>query len=92
MLNPHPTQILGLVVAVAWAIASAQGVKGKLRTLLTIVGFMAVGLGVGFLIGSGSLAVRDNTAINLMILLAVISAIGSIFRNRQSQQRTVQRK
>jgi len=88
MHNSHSTQILALVVAVAWAIASAKGAKGRLRTLLVIVGLAVAGLGVGFVIGVRS----ENTAINLMILTAVMSAIVCILANRQSRQGRVQRK
>ena len=51
-MNSHLTQLLGLVVIAAWAILSAKGIKGRLLSLLTILAFMAVGLGTGFAVGA----------------------------------------
>ncbi|HKN16970.1 MAG TPA: hypothetical protein VJX47_08510 [Candidatus Sulfotelmatobacter sp.] len=84
-MNPHSTQILGLIVVSVWAIASAKGAKEKLLSLVTIVAFMAAALGIGLLseVWSGNSAARGNMAINLMILLGVVSAIGCIFKNRR---------
>ncbi|MGD1022909.1 MAG: hypothetical protein ABR880_09025 [Candidatus Sulfotelmatobacter sp.] len=84
-MNPHSTQILGLIVVSVWAVASAEGAKGKLLNLVTIVAFMAAGLGIGLLpeVWSGNSAARGNIAISLMILLGVVSAIACIFKNRR---------
>jgi hypothetical protein len=90
-MNSHLTQILGLLVISVWAIASAKGVKGRLLNLLIIVAFMTGGLGIGFLTGAGggNSAIRDNTAISLMILLGAISGIGCIVRNRRGRSFSV---
>jgi hydrogenase/urease accessory protein HupE len=83
-VNLHSTQVLALIVVSLWATASAKGAKGRLLALLFIVAFMAGGFALGFVISaSEAAAIRDNTAISLMILLGAISAIGCIFRNRR---------
>jgi hypothetical protein len=86
-MNSHLTQILGLVVIAAWAILSAKGIRGRLLTLLTILAFMAGGLGVGFAIGAwdGNTAIRGNAATSWMILLGAVSGFGCVVRNRQSR-------
>jgi hypothetical protein len=86
-MNPHSTQILGLVVIAAWAILSANKMKGRLLTLLAILAFMAGGLGVGFAIGHGNAGIRGNAAISLMILLGAVSAIGCLVGNRRSRNK-----
>ncbi|HWO34531.1 MAG TPA: hypothetical protein VNO32_37540 [Candidatus Acidoferrum sp.] len=83
-MNLHSTQILALIVAYVWAIARTKGAKGRLLALLFIDAFTAGGFALGFVISArGTAAIRDNTAISLMILLGAISAIGCLFRNRR---------
>jgi hypothetical protein len=84
-MNSHSTQVLGLLVIVAWAALSARGVTGRLVALLTIFAFMIGGLGMGFAIGSS--ATRGNAAMNWMILLGAVSAFVSLVRNRRSRTR-----
>ena len=84
-MNSHETQTLGLAVITAWAILSAEGIRGRLLTVLTILASMAGGLGVGFAIGNT--VIRDNAAISWMILLGAVSGILCIVRNRQSRTR-----
>jgi|GEM_PF-1517379 hypothetical protein len=90
-MNSHLTQLLGLVVIAAWAILSAKGIKGRLLSLLTILAFMAVGLGTGFAVGArdGNLAIRSNAATSWMILLGAVSGFGCVIRNRPSRTTTI---
>jgi dipeptide/tripeptide permease len=91
-MNSHSTQILGLVIIVAWAVFSAKGMKRRLLSLVTILGFMAGGIGVGFAISAwnGNAAIRGNAPINLVILLGAVSAAGCLIRNRQSRTRRIE--
>jgi hypothetical protein len=90
-MNSHLTQVLGLVVIAVWGILSAKGIKGRLLTLLTILAFMAVGLGTGFAVGArdGNSAIRGNAATSWMILLGAVSGFGCLIRDRPSRTGTI---
>jgi hypothetical protein len=83
MYNTHVTQMLGLVIISAWAIAGTRGAKGRVLALLIILASMAGGLGVGLLIGlRENPVVRCQLPINLIILCGAFSGIYRIYRNR----------
>jgi hypothetical protein len=84
-MNSHSTQVLGLLVIVAWAALSARGLKKRLATLLNILAFMVGGLGIGFAIGSS--ATRGNAAMSWMILLGAVSGFVCLVRNRRLRTR-----
>ena len=88
-MNPHSTQILGFLIIVAAAILSANGIRQRLLTLLTILAFIAGGLGVAFAIGAweGNAPIRGNMAISWMLLLGAVGALRCLISNRRSRTR-----
>ena len=76
-------QMLGLIAILVVAIAGAKGLKSRLLALLIIAACMIGGLGIGLLIGMHENAVAQRqTAMNLMFLCGVFSAIYRIYMNR----------
>jgi hypothetical protein len=86
MQNPMGTVFLvALVVLGGAAIAGAKGAKWKAINFGIILGFMAVGVGIGFLIGElgGNSAIGGHAAAPLMILLGCVGALGCFRRNKR---------
>jgi hypothetical protein len=87
-MNSHSTQAAAFVVVSIWAIVSTKGAHDRRLAVLFVALSMAGGVALGFVISlHESSAIRDNTAISMMILLGAISAIGCIFRNTRRGRR-----
>jgi hypothetical protein len=72
--------LIGLSVV---AIVGGKGAKWKLLNLLIIIGFMAVGLGIGWALGAwgSNMAIGAAAALPLAILLGCVGALGCYRRN-----------
>lgn len=81
MTNSHSTQIIGLLVITAIAVATARRLKRMLLTLLIVAAFSAGGFGMGYAFGMKN-GTADNNSISGMILLGALSAVFCILRNR----------
>jgi Ni/Fe-hydrogenase subunit HybB-like protein len=82
-MNLHSIQILALILASAWAVASAKYPIGRLLTPLFILASMAAGLVLGFVSGMRETpASRGNMPVSMMIFIGLLTAIGYIFRNQ----------
>lgn len=76
--------ILALIVLSGAAAAGGRGAKGKAVNLGIIIGVMAVGFGIGFVIGriSDDMTAGGHAATSLMLLLGCLAAVGCIVRNK----------
>src|SRR5689334_23482187 len=84
MSYPAAILILALIVLSGAAVAGGRGAKWKAANLGIIAGIMAVGFGIGFLIGriSDDMTAGGHAATSLMLLLGGVAAVGCIVRNK----------
>jgi hypothetical protein len=82
-------EALLLMAASVLAIAGAKEMKWKLLNLLIILGFVATGVGIGFLIGiwGGNPAIGGHTVLPLSTLLGAVGGLGCIRRNKWRQNK-----
>jgi hypothetical protein len=73
--------LLALIVLTIFAVVGAKESKWKFLNLLIIVGFMGLGLLVGFLIG-GNTAIGGHVSAALMAPIGAVGAFGCIRRNK----------
>src|SRR5215831_4156749 len=84
MSYPAVILILALIVLSGAALAGGRGAKWKTVNLGIIIGTMAVGFGIGFLMArvSGDITAGGHVATSLMLLLGCLAAVGCIVRNK----------
>ena len=84
MSYPAVILIVALVVLSGAAVAGGRGAKWKAVNLGIIIGVMAVGFGIGFLVGriSDDITAGGHVATSLMLLLGCLAAVGCIVRNK----------
>lgn len=84
MSYPAAILILALIILGGAAVAGSRGAKWKAVNLGIIIGIMAVGFGIGFLIGriSDDMTAGGHVATSLMLLLGCLAAVGCIVRNK----------
>ena len=77
--------LVTLILASAFAIAGAQGLKWKLLNILIILCCMGVGLGVGYAAGLGSknMGRVPNEAIPFSMMFGIVGALGCVARNNR---------
>ena len=87
MSYPAAILVLALIVLSGAAVAGGRGAKWKAVNLGIIIGIMAVGFGIGFLIAtiSGDITAGGHVATSLMLLLGCVAAVGCIVRNKMRQ-------
>lgn len=87
MSYPAVILILALIVLSGAAVAGGRSAKWKALNLCIVIGVMAVGFGIGFLIGriSDDVTVGGHVATSLMLLLGCLAAVGCIVRNKLRQ-------
>ena len=84
-----PIGLLLLVAFTVLAISTAKGPKWKIINIFIILGFMAVGFGIGALLGlwGGNMAIGGEAAVPLAELLGAVGGLGCWRRNtRRNKQ------
>lgn len=76
--------LAGLIVVAALAIAGGKGVKSKLLNVIIILGFMSLGLFIGYAAGmwGKNMEIGAEAALPLSISLGLVAAIGCLRRNK----------
>jgi hypothetical protein len=76
-----------LAALIVYAITGAKGNKTKFFNLFNILGFMALGLVIGYVLGAwgGNRTVGVQTGIALMYLLGLAGSLGRIRENRSGR-------
>ncbi|HKF53678.1 MAG TPA: hypothetical protein VKB26_15285 [Candidatus Acidoferrales bacterium] len=85
---------IGLLLLAAFAVlavATSKGLKSKVLSILIIIGFMAVGLGIGFLLGrwGDNNVIGAEIAVPLSELLGAVGGLGCWRRNKWREKREV---
>jgi hypothetical protein len=81
--------LLGLSVM---AVVTAQGIKWKLLNSAIILGFVAVGLGIGAAMGAWgrNMEIGALTAIPLAVGLGAVGALGCWRRNKMREKKSLE--
>jgi hypothetical protein len=76
-----------LVLASGFALAGAEGLRGKLLNLLITLGCMALGFGLGYALGlgSGNLGRVPNAAWPVSMMFGIVGALCCVWLNSRPE-------
>jgi hypothetical protein len=77
--------LVTLILASAFAIAGARGLKWKLLNILIILCCMGVGLGIGYAAGLGSknMGMVPGEAVPFAMMFGIVGALGCVVGNKR---------
>jgi hypothetical protein len=84
--------LLLLIALAVLAVIGAKGAKSKILNIAVILGFMAVGLGIGALLGvwGKNNGLGAEFAVPLAELLGAVGAFGCMRRNKWIEKKNVE--
>jgi hypothetical protein len=76
--------LVPLILALAFAVAGAQGMQWRLLNIVIIVVCMGLGLGIGYAAGqgSGNLGRIPDAAIPFSMIFGIVGALGCVAQNK----------